>query len=479
MRRSRGAFLPPVSARPVRRGALHHALTAALLDGVLEPGTRLPSSRQAAIDYGVSRGLIEEVFSQLCDEGFLDRAVGRGTFVADTVSKVVSGPTSESVRQAPTASRRGRLLAANAACREPDAFRPFNAGVADAAHFPWKIWQRLEARAARDQGPAALSFADPRGVPRLRDSIARYLAQFRGIRVSADEIVVFNSAQQALNALALLLLDRGDPAALGDPCYLGARAAFDLAGARIFPVPVDEDGIRTDALPRRLRLTYVTPSNHYPTGAALGFDRRIALLDHAAATKSWVIEDDYDGEFQYERQPLTPLRALDRRGRVVYVGTLNKSMFISLRVAFAVVPRALVEPLANIRTQLDGFTAPSRQMAVSLFMDEGHFASHLRHMRNVYGTKRAMLLAALAPMRARGWTWSSNAAGMHVMIAHRAASHVRAVTACAGLDLALLSTYRLRPGRGDGLFLRFGALDPAAIREGARRLVEAAGASGR
>lgn len=469
--------MPPVAIRPIRRGALHRALKAALLDGILEAGARLPSTRQAAADYGVSRGLVEEVFSQLCDEGFLERAVGRGTFVAQAVSRVAARCSSRAEHQPLRPSLRGERLSTNAVCHEPEVFRPFNAGVADAAHFPWKIWQRLEARALRELGARGLSFADPRGLPRLRDSIASYLAQFRGIRATADEIVIFNSAQQALNALAVLLLNRGDAVALGDPGYPGARAAFELASARLVPVQVDEGGIRSDTFSRRaprVRLTYVTPSNHYPTGVPLHLERRIALLDHAAVTKSWIIEDDYDGEFQSDRQPLTPLRALDRRGSVLYIGTLNKSMFVSLRLAFAVVPRSLVQALANVRTQLDGFTAPMRQMTASLFMEEGHFPAHVRQMRAIYSAKRDILLAALNGLLEFGWSWPSNAGGMHVMVRHATAAYVRAVAARSGLDVALLSSYRLRPRSDEGVFLRFGALDLRQIAAGAEQLVAAA-----
>src|SRR5262249_25546780 len=150
----------------------------------------------------------------------------------------------------PALSRRGRTLAANAACREPEVLRPFNAGVADAREFPWSVWTRVEARAARALAKSALAFADPRGLPALRASIARHLAQFRQIRCDADQIVVFNSAQQALVCLAVLLVNRDDAVWIEDPCYLGARAAFSLAGARLLPIPVDEEGLRTDALAR-------------------------------------------------------------------------------------------------------------------------------------------------------------------------------------------------------------------------------------
>src|SRR5215467_9487070 len=249
MRRSRGVLLPPAAVPRPRRGDLHRTLTAAMLDGVIAAGARLPSTRQAAADYGVSRGLMEEVYARLTDEGFLERGVGRGTFALGTVTRPMPrAPRAQPVSPAP--SRRGRALAANAACREPDVLRPFNAGVADAREFPWTTWMRIEARASRDLAQTALAFADPRGLPALRTSIARYLAQFRGIRCEPDQLVIFNSAQQALVCLAVLLVNRGDVVWVEDPCYLGARAAFAVAGARPLPIPVDADGLCVDALVR-------------------------------------------------------------------------------------------------------------------------------------------------------------------------------------------------------------------------------------
>jgi len=479
MRRAQGSFLPPVQVSRIRRGDLHRALKGVLLDGVLPAGSRLPSTRQAAADYGVSRGLMEEVFTQLTDEGFLERRVGRGTFVASTIprppvraAQLRAAPLN---LPAPSLSRRGRSVSAGAACREPAVLRPFNAAVPDAAEFPWRKWTRIEARAARELGQSALAFADPRGMPALRASISRYLAQFRGIRCNPEHVIVFNSAQQAILCLAVLLLNRGDAVWIEDPCYLGARAAFEMAGAKLRPIPVDAQGIDVEGLEGRAgraRLGYVTPSNQYPTGAVLPLERRIALAQWNARRGGWIVEDDYDGEFRYEGPPLTPLHALDPHGRTIYVGTLNKSMFVSLRLAFAVVPASIVEALANVRTQFDGFTPPVRQLAMSLFMDEGHFSSHLRRMRVVYGNKRSALVEALSPMATVGWSWSSVPAGMHLLITHPDGAHARAVARASRLDLALLSSYRQLRRRDDGLFLRFGALDPPALIAGAKALVQ-------
>lgn len=478
LRYSRGTLLPPVRTSRPRRRDIYHALRTAILDGVLRPSERLPSTRHAAADYGVSRGVLEEAFGQLMEEGFLERAVGRGTFIADAVSRLAPRPKTNAAK--PPASKlsdRGRVLAANAACREPRVLRPFNGGVADVAEFPWKVWQRLQGRAARELGHDALTFAEPCGLPILRAAISRYLAQFRGIRCDPDQVVIFNSSQQAINGLAVLLLDRADAVWLEDPCYLGARAAFALAGATIVPIPVDDEGMRVHLGVRRApraRLAYVTPSHQYPTGAAMSIDRRIALLEWSARADAWVIEDDYDGEFRYEGQPLMSLHSLDPDARVLHVGTLNKSMFVSLRLAYAVVPHDLVLPLTNLRTQLDGFTPPVGQMTMSLFMDEGHFSAHLRRMRAAYGAKRDALIDGLRPLAERGWTWSTNPAGMHLLVRHARGSYVRSVAAASGLDLALLSSYRDVSASDDGLLLRFGALPTAAIRAGCSRLLNAA-----
>ena len=478
MRRQKGVLLPPIHIKPIRRGDLYRALHAALLEGLFVPGGRLPSTREAALDYGVSRGLMEEVFAQLVEEGFLERAVGRGTFVTSTMTGL-NGPAKQkpgSYRR-PVTSRRGQAIAASAACREPPKPVAFNAGIPDAAQFPWKIWNRLNARAARELGHRGLNFADPRGLSTLRVAIARHLAQFRGIRCDQNQIIVFNSAQQALIALSILLLDRSDVVWIEDPGYPGARAAFELAGARTSPIPVDNQGLCIDVGLRaasHARLAYVTPSHQYPTGVALTLDRRLALLEWSARNGSWIVEDDYDGEFRYAGQPLASLHSLDTHGRVLYLGTLNKSMFLSLRLAYLVVPEDLVEPLANIRTQLDGFTPALTQMCMSLFMDEGYFPSHLRRMRAVYGNKRALLVDGLQPLAARDWSWSNNPVGMHLLIRHGKADYVRSVARRSSLDLALLSGYRISKAPEDGLFLRFGALDPASLTAGVEALVASA-----
>lgn len=484
MRQAKGVLLPPVRAGRTRRADLYDLLRSAVLESVLTPGDRLPSTRRAAADYGVSRGTMEEVFAQLTDEGLFERAVGRGTFVALGLA-ALQKPSHRKARRVDSLrgiSRRGLRTAANAACREPDRLLPFNAGIADTSEFPWKIWCRLQARATRELDHQALNFADPHGLPELRSAISKYLAQFRGIRCTPRQIVIFNSAQQALNALAVLLLERGDAAWVEDPCYLGARAALEMAGAVAVPVTVDDEGLVVKTGIRvapDARLVYVTPSHQYPTGVALGLERRVELLEWTARRQAWIVEDDYDGEFRYVSQPLASLYSLDTRARVVYLGTLNKSMFVSLRLAYVVVPEELVELLANIRTQMDGFGPALAQRTMALFMEEGYFASHLRRMRAVYGAKRKALIDGLAPLIAQGWTWSDNPAGMNLLVRHRNGEYVRRVAHASSLELTLLSRYRTARRREDGLFLRFGALDAQSLRAGVGELATVAAKTSR
>jgi GntR family transcriptional regulator/MocR family aminotransferase len=354
---------------------------------------------------------------------------------------------------------------------------PFNAGIADTDEFPWKIWQRIQARAAHDLRPADMNFTDPRGLPALRSALAHHLAQLRGVLCTADQIIIFNSVHQALYSIALLLLNPGDTAWMEDPGYPGARAALALAGAAIADIPVDREGLQVDAGLRHApssRLAYVTPSNQFPIGVAMSLERRIALLNWAHTHDSWVLEDDYDGEFRYVGQPLTPLYSLDRHARVLYLGTLSKSMFVSLRLAFAVVPVAMVEQLANIRSQFDAFSAPMAQLAMSRFMDEGHFSTHVRRMRDVYAAKCAICTEALEPLGDRGWTWDAGTVGLQIMLHHPEAQEVRRTAEASGLALHFLNSYRHRPANDDGLLLRFGGLSAAVIGSGMNRLVSAA-----
>ena len=480
MRAPKGVLLPSVPAGRLRRGELYGALRNAVLEGVLLAGDRLPSTRRAATDYAVSRGLMEEVFGQLTDEGFFERAVGRGTFVASEVARltVPTGRTKRQPQSLRTPSRRGSFIAANTACREPEVPLPFNAGIADTSAFPWKLWCRLQVRAARELGPKALSFADPRGLPKIRTAIARYLAQFRGIRCTPQQVIIFNSAQQALNALSVLLLNPGDAVWIEDPCYLGARVAFDLAGTVAVPVTVDENGLVVSTGIRRApraRLAYVTPSHQYPTGVTLSLERRIELLQWAARKGSWIVEDDYDGEFRYEGQPVESLQGLDTEGRVVYIGTFSRTIFPALRIGYLIAPKSLIPALTNAKWLCDRHTATLEQETLAEFIAAGAYERHLRRARRGNTLRREALLDAIQTYLGDRVSVTGDRSGTHVVLWPRKPEAEEAIidrAASRGVAIYGIAQYFLKASSCLGLMLGYSRMNPEEIREGIRRLAD-------
>jgi GntR family transcriptional regulator/MocR family aminotransferase len=465
-----GVLLPPLPLTRVRRVDLYRLLRDRILDGTLPPGVRLPSTRELALEHQVSRTTVEEVYQQLESEGFVVRVRGSGSFVAHDLPRA---PAARADRASPLAlSARGRALAESARCREPAVHRAFDAGVPDLSTFPVAQWSQCTQRALRDLARGDLNHSDPRGWQPLREALARHLAQFRGVRATPDRVVVFGSSLSALHAIALLLLDPGDAVWLEDPGYLGARAAFELNQVRVVPVPVDAQGLRvSEGLARapHAKLAYLTPAHQYPSGVVLTPERRTQLIAWARETRACLIEDDYDGEFRLGGQPLTALHALDD-AQVIYLGTMAKATFMGLRLAYAVLPEPLVEPMANLRTQLDGFPPIVSQATLARFIDEGHLATHIRRVRGAYADKRAALVEGLAPLAAAGWTLGENAVGMHACLFEPRAGAARAVVARSGLALNALSDYAIEALARDGLYLRFGGLTPEAIRAGCVQL---------
>jgi GntR family transcriptional regulator/MocR family aminotransferase len=306
-------------------------------------------------------------------------------------------------------------------------------------------------------------------VPELRRAIAEHLALTRGVRCEPEQVVVVNGTQQAVDLVARLLLDAGSVAAMEDPGYPSARAAFLAAGARVRGVAVDHCGLRIDRLAARRppALVYVAPSHQYPLGVTMSLARRLSLLGWANATGAWIVEDDYDSEFHYEGRPLAALQGLDPAGRTIYVGTFNKVLFPGIRLAYLVVPPSLADPFAAGRRLLDGFSAPLPQLALAEFLARGHFAAHLRQARGVYAERRDALL------RYAGRAWGDAArlgpcaTGLHLAALLPGGSDDRRIAGAApagGMGVAALSGYYHHgPGR-PGLLLSFGSAAPDRIR---------------
>jgi len=454
------------------REQLCAALREAIGRGQVAPGARLPATRTLAADLAVSRVTAEAAYAQLEAEGYVERRVGVGT----TVRAGLHGNAAPGATRIPGAparlSRRGAALAAGGGCLDPGSVRAFAAGTPDLRAFPVELWRQLGARCLRQQGAALLGYGDPQGYGLLRTAIAAYLAQARGVRCDASQVMVVTSSQQALVLLANLLLDRGDRVLLEEPGYLGARTAFAGAGAELVPAPVDADGLRLPEQDVAARLVYVTPSHQYPSGATLSLPRRLALLDHARRHDSWIVEDDYDSEFRYDARPVPALQGLDRDGRVIYVGTFSKVLFPSLRLAYLVLPPGMVDAAVSVRTAQDGHCAQLAQAVTAEFMARGHFAAHVRHMRALYASRRTLLLDAL---RAADLPWLTPVAGGGgLQVAAYLPDGFEAALAgqaeAAGLALPTLARLYLGAARRDGWLLGFAGLRNQEITAGVAQL---------
>jgi GntR family transcriptional regulator/MocR family aminotransferase len=455
-----------------------------IAEGVLSPGTRLPSSRRLADDLAVSRVTTSGAYEQLESEGYLTSKRGSGTFVTLDLSNLVPVP---SACPAPRGDRpsllsqRGEALAVlpPPALRAPGPPVPFRLGSPAVDLFPIQSWSELARRRYRRVSAARLDYSDLAGVPALREAIAEHLQAARGTRCSAEQIVIVAGAQRGMELLFQTLLDPGDEAWLEEPGYTGARSALFAAGARAVPVPVDAEGLDVAAGLARApeaRLAFVTPSHQFPLGVVMSERRRRELLAWASGRRAWIVEDDYDSEFRYGTAPVPCLHGLDTQGCVAYLGTFSKSLFPSLRLGFIVAPADYCEKLVKARLASDVQPAYIEQAILADFIGEGHFDNHLRRMRALYAERLDALVQAAR--RACGGVLSLRPvrAGMHVAAeligvdAGRVFLHAQA----RRLEVMPLSTYYSGGGpRANGLILGFGACSPDANSRGMDQLAQA------
>jgi GntR family transcriptional regulator/MocR family aminotransferase len=375
---------------------------------------------------GVSRLPVLNAFEQLLAEGYFESRRGAGTFVSSTLPPEAAAVSRASARSSarrpgprPVADRPTALLRKGP---EPwlRGFGSFRMSEPALDHFPFPIWSRLVARHSRRR--TGLNYGSPLGDLALREALAAYLGTARAVRCEPEQILVVSGSQQALDVTARVLIDPGQDVWVEEPGYGGARDALAMAGARLVPVPVDEEGLDVRAgvrAGRRARAAVVTPSHQYPLGATMSAARRLQLLDWAQATGSWIIEDDYDSEYRYESQPIAALQGLDRDARVVYIGTFSKVLFPALRVGYLVVPPDLVPRFAAVREAMDICPPALTSGVLADFIAEGHFARHLRRTSALYRERRTALVEALG--RALG-------------------TRLRVVGAEAGIHLVALST---------------------------------------
>ncbi|MFF7732184.1 aminotransferase class I/II-fold pyridoxal phosphate-dependent enzyme [Streptomyces sp. NPDC007984] len=458
-------LLPAASAPARARGrSLQAALREAVRSGRLAPGTRLPSSRDLAADLGVSRGLVTEAYEQLTAEGYLRSGRGSGTWVGEAV-------------------RAARPRAHDLAPRVPGARADFVPGTPDLALFPRAAWAAAQRGVLAELPHQELGYPDPRGLPRLRTALAELLARRRGVVADPERIVVVSGVAQATALLGFALHARGvREVGVEDPGSPQHDALYASAGVTAVALPLDDEGVALEPLRSSgVRAVVTTPAHQFPTGLAYSARRRAELLDWARSVDGIVLEDDYDGDFRYDRAPVGALQGLDP-DHVAYTGSVSKSLAPGLRLGWLLVPESWTEEIVERKRTMDLGHPTLDQALFARFLERGDYDRQLRRCQRAYRERRDALVAAL-DAHFPGSRVSGIAAGLHVIAAlpqrYGPEERFLAQVTRAGVAVRPLSAYTRAPAGSEGgeevrLVLGYAHVPPARIAEGVRLMAGAA-----
>lgn len=468
------------NAKTPRNRQLYNIIRAAILDGRLSGGIRLPASRDLARELAISRNTVLYAYEELRVEGYVNSRTGDGTFVADTIPDESVPPHTEQVatpRPAAefTLSQRGRALIASARAsrRQSGAFMP---GVPDIEAFPLKQWTRLVERHWKQPAAENLTYGYGGGHPALKKALAQHLRSARSVECEPEQIIVTDGIHQAIHLCVQMLTDAQQRVWVEDPGYWGIYKILQAYGVKTVPIPVDEEGL--NPLPSDWRkppqLIFVTPSHQYPLGHVMSLTRRRQLLQHVRRHDAWIVEDDYDSEFRYAGRPIASLQGLESAARVLYIGTFSKTLFPGLRIGYLVVPASMAEPLQRGIAELYREGRRIEQAVLADFIDEGHYSAHIRRMRLIYGRRRALLQDAIRHHMGDARLISADShAGLHLTV--RLPPEVDDVSLSArarelGLIALPLSRYYLGQPPVQGLVLGYGGVSDEDIEPQLARL---------
>lgn len=460
------------------------ALRDIILAGGLKAGDRLPATRTLAKDLSLSRTTVVEVFERLVAEGLVESRTGAGTFVSQvlggdrTIAKNLPSLSKPRRGRGPRLSRRFARVSKNLFQRLPHESRAFTTALPAFDAFPMALWSRFVAKHWRAHRDVVMGYGDPHGFLPLRRAIAAHLRANRGLSCEPEQVFIVNGAQEAFHLISGILLDPGDKVWFENPGAIGARNSLVAAGVELIPVPVDDEGLMVEVGRRKarsFRLAFVTPSHQQPLGSTMSLERRFALLRAAEEADAWIIEDDYDGEFRYSGHPLPTLESVDTSGRVIYVGTFSKSMFPALRIGYFIAPPSLFAVLETLTSAFFSGVPSNPQAVLADFMEEGHFATHVRRMRKIYAERYQVLYEASRRRLAGLLEVIPTDTGLHTigrlppdlperLVAKMAMEH--------GITVAPIELFSIAPCDTKGLVLGFSGIRPHEIEAGVDVLAE-------
>jgi GntR family transcriptional regulator/MocR family aminotransferase len=487
--------LPPLLSLPLFELSPHSStalyqqifqeLERRILAGQLRAGTKLPSSRELAKALGIARSTTLRAYEQLGAEGYLSAKVGDGTRVSNCLpekylqssSATTEARSSRSQRQIQRGALLTRAQAIPAgAWRSWHEIRPLRTGTPPFDIFPFKLWARLLYEAQRDARSTQLGYGSGMGYLPLRQAIARHLAPARGITCSAEDVVVLTSSQHAIDLVIRSLCRSGDSAYCESPGYPGARYLLQLAGVRSLGLPIDQYGLRIPKRAKKAALLFSTPSHQFPTGVTMSLRRRLELLEWSQSNGIPIIEDDYSGEYRFHERPLPALKALDTKGLVFYIGTFSKAAFPALRIGYLVLPAHYRSEFEHLLSLLESAVSTPVQIALARFIDQGHYARHLRKVRKLAYQRKQVLIETLTQQLPSGCSYHDSDAGMHLLLRlpkRLDDSLISAKLERQGIQVLALSECYGSPkpkAAFPGLILHYAGFKERAIREAAMQL---------
>jgi GntR family transcriptional regulator/MocR family aminotransferase len=446
---------------------LYEQIRQAIFNGGLKDGERMPSTRILSAELSVSRNSVFQAYEQLMAEGFLQGKKGDGTYVCVQLSKTphraVKAPAPKPVA-ADTVKYRDKSLPDELLKRDcaKEPWLPFQSAVPSVQHFPFKTWARIAAGIYRNIFSLHLGYGDTQGHLPLRQALADYLRINRSIVCTPDQILIVNGSRQAINLAAQVLLKKGDQCWMEDPGYQAARGAITRWGGKLCPVPLTRYGLDIDYAIKHYpaaTFAYVTPSHQYPLGGTLPLGERLKLLQWAAKHQMWLVEDDYDSEFRYNGRPIPALKGLDDKGRVIYTGTFSKVLFPALRLGYMVLPTAeMAQQFKLVKSTIDRQNPVIDQAIVAQFMQEGHFARHLRKMRVLYKKQQDELVSLLKKHLGAYMEVDACDTGMHLVVWMLQPCDTRELAKKAlneGIILQPVADYSVRFEHNNGLVMGF------------------------